>query len=262
MDIIVCITRVADVSETEVAIDPSGRSVREDDLIYGINEWDNFAVEAAIRLKEAHGGSVTAITVGEEDAEEVLRRALAMGADGALHLSDPAFEGSDSWGIARILHAAIASRPHDIVLTGAISGDEGSGHVGGMLATMLGVPQVALATDLRVEDRVVHVRHEVEGGLERVVELDLPALVTVQTGINEPRYVSIRGIRKVAKMEIPVLSAADLDIEPQSVGEAGAHVVIDELFLPPRGEGAEILDGNEAEMATELARRLRERGGI
>ena len=262
MDIIVCVKRVVDVSETEVAIDPSGRELLDDDLVYDINEWDNFAIEAALQLKEQHGGSVTAITVGAEDDEEVLRRALAMGADEALHLADPAFERSDPAAIASILHATIANRPHDVVLTGAIAGDEGSGHVGGMLAAMLGVTQVALATDLRIEGNVAHVRHEVEGGLERVVELDLPALVTVQTGINEPRYVSIRGIRKVAKMEIPQLSAADLGIDPQSIGEAGAHVVIEELFLPPKGGGAEILEGDDEEMADELVRRLRERGGI
>jgi electron transfer flavoprotein beta subunit len=262
MEIIVCIKRVPDVSEVEVEVDRSGLGIAEADLVYGINEWDNFAIEAAVQLKEVHGGRITAVTVGGEDDEEVLRRALAMGADEALHLKDPAFERSDAHGIATILHKAISTRPHDLVLTGAISGDEGSGHVGGMLAARLGIRQVALATGLTVEKNRATVRHEVEGGLERVVELDLPALVTVQTGINEPRYVSIRGIRKVSGMEIPAATAADLGLDPATVGRKGARVVTEELFLPPRGEGAEILDGNDEERVDMLIERLREHGGL
>jgi len=188
MEIIVCIKRVPDVSEVEVEVDRSGLGIDKADLVYGINEWDNFAIEAAVQLKEAHGGKVTAITVGGEDDEEVLRRAMAMGADEALHLRDDAFEGSDGHGIATILHKAISSRPHDLVLTGAISGDDGSGHVGGMLAAKLGIRQVALATALTVDRSRATVRHEVEGGLERVVELDLPALVQRTPVCFDPRH--------------------------------------------------------------------------
>lgn len=260
MDILVCIKRVPDLAEAELAIAPGGRNVDDADLSYGINEWDNFAVEEAVRLKEAHGGTVTALTVGDEEAEEVLRRALAMGADEALHLVDDAFAGGDPWAVAQVLRAAIAGRPFDLILCGAISADGTSGQTGGMLAALLGVPQVALATGLEVEGGKAQVRHEVEGGLERVVELDLPAVVTVQTGINEPRYVSIRGIRKVASVEIPTRSAADLGLDAAAVGAAGSRVTLEELFLPPAGEGAEILEGDGA-VAT-LVARLRERGGL
>ena len=122
----------------------------------------------------------------------------------------------------REMHRAIAGRDHDLVLTGAISADVGGGHVGGMLAAMLGIAHVSLATGLSLDGTTAVVRHEAEGGLERVVEVDLPALVTVQTGINEPRYVSIRGIRRVAGREIPILGAADLGLDPETVGAAGA----------------------------------------
>ena len=115
MEIFVCVTRVPDVSEVEIELDRGGQSVVEDDFDYGINEWDNFALECAVRLKEARGGKVTAITVGDEDAEEVLRRALAMGADAAQRLWDPSFAGSDSWGIAGILHRAIAAVPYPAI---------------------------------------------------------------------------------------------------------------------------------------------------
>ncbi len=262
MDIYVCIKRVADTSEVEIEIDRSGRALEEEDFSFDINEWDNFAVEAAVQLKEQHGGTVTALTVGGEDDEEVLRRALAMGCDAALHLSDEAFEGSDAWGVATVLAAALKGKPCDLVLLGAVSGDEGRGQVGGFLAGMLDLPLVALATGLTVDGAKATVRHEVEGGLERVVELGLPAVVTVQTGINEPRYVSIRGIRKVSGMEIPVLGAGELDLDASAVGAAGARVTLEELFLPPKGEGAEILEGSDDERIDKLVDMLHERGGL
>ena len=262
MDIIVCVKRVPDTAELEVEIDRSGTGIEERDLAYGINEWDNFAIEAALVLKEEHGGRVTAMTIGGEDDEEVLRRALAMGADEALHLMDSAFKGSDAQGIATILHKAISARSFDIVLTGAVSSDRSSGQVGGMLAAMLGIPQVVLATDLKVDGGKAKVAHEVEGGLERVVELDLPALVSVQTGLNEPRYVSIRGIRKVSSMEIPVQGAGDLGLDAAAVGTEGAMVTVEELFLPPKGEGAEMLEGDDEEMVEQLVAKLREQGGL
>lgn len=262
MDIVVCIKRVPDVAEADVEIERSGLRIDDSDLSWGMNEWDTFAVEEALRLEAEHGGTVTALTVGGEDDEEVLRRALAMGADTAIRLADDAFEGSDPLAVATVLAAAIRKRPYDLVLTGAVSGDTGSAQLGGMLAALLGAGQVALATRTAFANGKLEVQHEVEGGLERVVELDLPAVVTVQTGINEPRYVSIRGIRKVASVEIPVEGAGDLGLDVATVGAAGARVTLKELFLPPTGEGAEILEGGPDEVAEKLVERLRERGGI
>ena len=251
MEIVVCVRRVPDTAEAELEVRGDGLDVKHDDLPFEINEWDNFAVETAVRLKEEHGAHVTAITVGGEDDEEVLRRALAMGADDAVHVRGNA---PDPHGVARALADAIGSlgTPCDLVLCGAVSSDRGFGAVGGLLAGKLGVPMVALATALDVREGVAKVRHEVEGGLERVVEVDLPAVVTVQTGIHEPRYVSIRGIRKVAGAEIPVHEAGDLD--PRVRTEA--------VFFPPRGEGAEILEGSDEEVVDALIERLRAKGGI
>lgn len=262
MEIIVCIKRVPDLSEADIEIGRDGVSLNGDDLDYDVNEWDNFAIEAAVRLKEEHGGRVTAMTVGGEESEDVLRRALAMGADEAVHLMDDAFGGSDALGIATILQRAIAGRPYDLVLTGAISGDEARGHVGPMLAAMLDIPMVALATELSVQGPTVTVRHEVEGGLERITRMDLPALVTAQTGLNEPRYVSIRGIRKVSGMEIPVLGAGDLDLAGSQVGIAASAVTVEELFLPPRGGGAEMLEGSAETVVQKLVERLQQEGAF
>lgn len=262
MEIIVCIKRVPDLSEAEIEIDRDGVSLNDDDLDYDVNEWDNFAIEAAVRLKEEQGGRVTAMTVGDEESEEVLRRALAMGADEAVHLMDGVFHGSDALGTATILQRAIAGRPYDLILTGAVSADEARGHVGPMLAALLDIPMVALATDLSVEGATVTVRHEVEGGLERVTRMNLPALVTCQTGLNEPRYVSIRGIRKVSGMEIPVRDAGDLDLDGSRVGRAAAAVTVEEIFLPPRGEGAEMLEGSEETVVEQLVERLQREGAF
>ncbi len=260
MDIIVCIKRVPDATEAEIEVSRDGQSIDTEDLTFGISEWDNFAVEEAISIKEEHGGSVTAISIGDEDSEDVLRRALAMGADRAVLVSDAVFEGSDAFATARILHQVVSQHQFDLVLTGAIASDTSAGQVGGMLAAMLDVPQVALATDMSIEGSKAVVQHEVEGGLERVVELELPALVTVQSGINEPRYVSIRGIRKVAGEEIPVIDAGSLGIDVSELGRAGSRVRLNELFISAEGEGAEILEGSTEEVADQLIERMRERG--
>ncbi len=256
MEIYVCIKRVADTSEVEIEVDRSGLALEEDDFSWDINEWDNFAVEAAVQLKEKHGGQVTAVTVGGEDDEEVLRRALAMGCDQAIHLCDEALEATDAWGIARALVAAIDGKEVDLLLFGAVSADRSQAQIGGLVAGLMNLPLVSLATALEVADGQATVRHEVENGMERVVQVDLPAVVTVQTGINEPRYVSIRGIRKVASMDIPVQSAADLGVELEP------RVQLEELFLPEQGDGAQILEGDDEEVIDRLVDLLQEKGGL
>ena len=262
MEIIVCIKRVPDLSEADIQIGRDGVSLDDGDLDFDVNEWDNFAIEAAVQLKEEHGGRVTAMTMGDEESEDVLRRALAMGADEAVHLMDDAFEGADARGTATILQRAIADRPYDLILTGAISADEARGHVGPMLAALLDIPMVALATELSVSGGTATVRHEVEGGRERITRMVLPALVTCQTGLNEPRYASIRGIRKVSGMEIPVLEADDLDLDGSQVGTAASAVTLEAIFLPPRGEGAEMLEGSEETVVQQLVERLQREGAF
>jgi len=259
MEIYVCVKRVADTSEVEIEIDRSGLALEEDDFSWDINEWDNFAVEAAVSLKEEHGGSVTAITVGGEDDEEVLRRALAMGCDNAILCSDDSFEGADAWGTARIIAAALKDKPVDLILSGAVSADQGRGQVGGFVAGLLDLPLVSLATGLDVDGAKATVQHEVESGLERKREVELPAVVTVQTGINEPRYVSIRGIRKVASIDIPVSCGEDLGVAPDQVGAAANRVVLEELFMPEQGDGAQILEGSDGEMIDKLVDLLQEK---
>ncbi|NQU49779.1 MAG: electron transfer flavoprotein subunit beta/FixA family protein [Planctomycetes bacterium] len=259
MEIYVCIKRVADTSEVEIEVDRSGLALEEDDFSWDINEWDNFAVEAAVQLKEKHSGTVTAVTVGGEDDEEVLRRALAMGCDQAIHLCDEAFESADAWGIAKALTAVLKARHVDLLLFGAVSADQSRGQIGGMVAGLMNLPLVSLATSLELTSGKAKVRHEVENGLERVLEVDLPAVITVQTGINEPRYVSIRGIRKVASVDVPLHSATEVGL---SAAELQPRVQLEGLFLPKKGEGAQILEGSDDEIIDRLVSLLQENGGF
>ncbi len=252
MNIVVCVKQVPDTGEAEISIDKSGKDIVKDDLAFDINEWDNYAMEEAVLLKEALGGTVTAITVGSEEAEDVLRRCLALGADNALRLDDPAFAGGDACTTAQILAAAIRRIPHDLILTGFMASDDGEGQVGGAVAALLGIPHASLVTWLEVTDGTVRVRRELEGGLEEELELRLPALVTVQTGINEPRYVPIAGIRRAARREIPVLGLADLGLTADQVGAIGARVVVEKMSLPEPGQGGEILEGKPDVVAERL----------
>ena len=262
MEILVCVKRVPDTAENEIEVKSDGTDIERDDLVYSVNEWDNYAVEEAIQIRDNVGGSVTVITVGDEESEEVLRREMAMGADKGILLSDDAFEGSDGKGLAGILKAEIEKGNYDLILTGA-QADDGAGQVGGMLAALLDLPYASLVNSIEViDDKKMKVGREIEGGNQEMNEIDLPCVLSIQTGINEPRYVGIRGIRKVASLEIPVHGASDIGISPDSVGEAGAKVKRVDYFMPELGEGAEILEGSMEEIAEKLVELLKAKGGI
>jgi electron transfer flavoprotein beta subunit len=244
VNIVVCVRRVPDLTEAEVSIDKSGKDIDKRDLIYDINEWDSYAVEAAVLLKESQDATVTAITLGDEDDEEVLRRCLALGADEAIRLDDPAFAGSDGYATAVALAAAIRPLPYDLVLTGALASDNGWGQVGATVAQLLGIPHATLVTSLDVEGEQATVTRELEGGIEEKLAVRLPALFTIQTGINEPRYVSIAGIRRVSRHEIPVQGVGELGLSVEAVGASGALVEIESMSLPEETQKGEILQGS------------------
>ncbi len=262
MEILVCVKRVPDTSENEIEINKDGSDIERDDLVYSVNEWDNYAIEEAIQIRDNVGGAVTVVTVGDEESEEVLRREMAMGADNGLHLLDSAFDGSDGRGIATILKAAVEKGNYDLILTGALA-DDGAGQMGGMLAAMLDYPYASLVNKIEViDDKKIKAGREIEGGNQEMSEMDLPCVLSIQTGINEPRYVGIRGIRKVASVEIPTLTAGDLGIAPESVGDAGAKVKRMDYFMPEMGEGAEMLEGSTDEIIEKLIEMLKAKGGI
>jgi electron transfer flavoprotein beta subunit len=262
LDVVVCVKHVPETAEAELKIDQTGKNIEKTGLVYDINEWDDYALEEAVRIKEKQGGTVTAITIGTQDTESTLRKCLARGADKAIRLTDPKFENSDAYATAKILHSAIKTLHYDLILTGMQAGDDGNAAVGPILAEMLNIPHATMVKKIELAQGTAKVNRELEGGLEEQIEIRLPALVSVQTGINEPRYVSIMGIRKAMQKEIKVLSLADTGLSESDVGSAGSWINIDKLYVPPVEKQAEFLKGTPDEIATKITEILKSRGLI
>lgn len=262
MEIIVCIKWVPETSEADVTIAEGGRDIEKTDLVYSINEWDKYALEEALLIKEHLGGKVTVVTVGPEEADDVLRLSLAMGVDKAVHIWDDLFTGSDSYVIARILSKWISQTSFDLILTGVQAEDSGCAQVGGLLASILKIPSASLVYRLEVQEGKVRAYRELEGGLSEIVEMRLPSLITIQTGINEPRYVSMRGIRKVTGMEIEMKGLDGIGLSKEEVGLSGSRVFLEKLYIPPLEKQVVILEGTAEIAAAKLVEILKEKGGI
>jgi electron transfer flavoprotein beta subunit len=262
MEILVCAKRVPDTAENEIQLNGAGSDIERDDLVYSVNEPDNYAVEEALQIAARTGGSVTVVTVGGEDDEEILRREMAMGASRGVLISDDTFQGSDGRGIAAILKAFVQAGHYDLILTG-VQAEDGCAQVGGMLAAMLDYPFASLVTSIEVlESRKLKIGREIEGGSREINAIDLPCVLSIQTGINEPRYVGMRGIRQVASVPIPTLGAADLGVDADAVGESAAKVRRVDYFVPPAGKGAEMLAGSREEVVDRLMDLLKAKGGL
>jgi electron transfer flavoprotein beta subunit len=262
VNILVCAKRVPDTSENEIALAAGGNDIERDDLVYSVNEWDNYAVEEALQIVERVGGDVTVVTVGGEEDEEILRREMAMGARHAALLCDEAFDGSDGRGIAAVLAAFVRKGAYDLILTG-VQADDGAAQVGGMLAAMLDYPFASLVNGIEVADAGrLRITREIEGGSKEISEIDLPCVLSIQTGINEPRYVGMRGIKQVASVTIPTLGAADLALAGAAVGAGAARVRRQDYFVPDSGAGAAMLQGTTDEIADRLVELLRTKGGL
>ena len=256
MDIIVCVKRIPLTQEVDLEIDSSKRDVRREMLAYVMNEWDNYAIEEAILLKEKLEGTVTAVTIGSEDDEEVLRRCLAMGADKAIRV-DPGSLELDPFTISKILAAVIKGLDHALVLTGVQAEDNNEGAVGIMLAEHLGLAYSAVVVGIEPQGDEATIRVELEGGIDEVSKISLPAVLSIQTGINEPRYVSIMGIRKAAKKELNVIDLGELALSDDDLLK---RTTIEEIFLPPETEGAEMLEGDASTIAEKILRIIKEKG--
>ena len=262
MEILACIRRVPDTSENEIQLDAATNDIQRDDLVYSVNEPDNYAVEEAIQIVERTGGKLTVVTVGGEDDEEVLRREMAMGANGGVLLSDEAFNRSDGKGIATVLKAFVQKGHYDLILTG-VQAEDGGAQVGGMLAALLDYPFASLVTSIEVLDGgKLKISREIEGGTKELNEIDLPCVLSIQTGINEPRYVGMRGIRQVASVDIPTFGASELGVDAGAVGEAAAKVKRTDYFVPASGKGAEMLQGSREEIIEKLLELIKAKGGL
>jgi electron transfer flavoprotein beta subunit len=252
MEILVCVKRVPDTSENEIQLNAAGTDIERDDLVYSVNEPDNYAVEEALQIAGRVGGSVTVVTVGSEEDEEVLRRQMAMGANRGVLITDDGFRDVDGRGIAEALKPIVQEGRYDLILTG-VQADDGCAQVGGMLAALLDYPFASVVTSIEVVNGKLKIAREVEGGNKEVHMIDLPCVLSIQTGINEPRYVGMRGIRQVASVPIPKVQAPAL---------APAKVVRADYFVPPAGKGAEILSGSREEIVEKVFELVKTKGGL
>ncbi|HXK10321.1 MAG TPA: electron transfer flavoprotein subunit beta/FixA family protein [Vicinamibacteria bacterium] len=259
MKIVVCVKQVPD-TETRVKVGAAGNAISEADVAnWIVSPYDEFAIEEALRIKEAKGGEVVAITAGPERAQAALRTALAMGADSAVHLKDPALESSDTLGTARALAAAIGKlAPFDLVLCGqqGVGGD--NSQVPAMLAELLDLPQVTVAVKIDVGDGRATVEREVEGGRE-TWDTALPAVVSAQKGLNEPRYASLKGIMQAKKKPIQALDLAALGLDAAAVAPKTRVVGLE---LPPARPAVRMIEGDPEAQARELVRLLHEEAKV
>ena len=248
MKVVVCVKQVAVLGD-EVEFTEDERDVDPDYLDFALNEWDTYATEEALRLVEAAGsGEVVVVSVGDEDAEDAMRRCLAMGAERGIRVEA---EGRlDPVQVARALAEVVGAESPDLVLCGVQSSDSVQAATGGALAGLLGLPSVAVVTKIDLGDGKATAHRELEGGLVDVVEVDTPALLTIQTGINEPRYATLRAIKQAEEKEIDVR-------EPGDLGEPA--YAVRKMFVPPKGEGAEMLDGGAVEVAQRIKEIVQER---
>ncbi len=261
MDIFVCIKRVPDTSEAEVSVDESGKEVDSSRFSFDINEADNYAVEEALLLKERLGGTVQVVCVDCGDVETIIRMALAKGADGAIQVNDGRVNAKDPLVIARVLAAVIGQHQFDLVLTGCMAGDDGYMTVGAALAEELTLPCATMVKKVEPQGGRLSVCRELEGGLLEEVDIALPAVLTIQTGINEPRYASIRGVRQAQKKEIKVLKIEDLEIAEEEAAGGRSSVEMQELYVPEVVSRAELIEGEPAQKAEVLAGKL-VKGGL
>ncbi len=261
MKIVICVKQVPD---TETKIKVKDGQVDHTETKYVVNPYDEYAIEEGLRIKERLGeGKITLITMGPERAKDALKSGLAVGADEAIHLVDEAFEGSDTYATALVLSGALEKIDYDIIFCGKQGVDEDHAQVGIALAELLDIPHVSVVTKLEIpEDRKSAVAHrEVEGGHE-VVETPLPAVITAQKGLNEPRYASIKGIMAVKKKVIPEWSAEEVGVEKSKVGVEAAKIKFVEVALPPERIAGKIFDEDPVQDAIKVAHLLRDEAKI
>jgi electron transfer flavoprotein beta subunit len=255
MNIAVCVKRIPKTAEADIFIEKDGTDIRKDHLVFHLNDWDGYAVREAALLKEKYGGEVTVITIGPEESKEVLTRCLAMGADRALRLEGPAVQ--DGHLIAKILSQAIKNQSYDLILTGVQAEDDNCGQVGVSLAQLLGLPHAAIVTHIEIAGDKAKVRRELEGGIDEITEIKLPAVLTIQTGINEPKYVSLSALLEAEDKETKDLGMEEIGF----VAGETADTKIDQVFFPPIGKMAEILKGNPEEVVMQLTEIIKKKKG-
>jgi len=258
MKIVVCLKQVPH-QDARLDIRPDGTWIQEDNIKFEINSYDTYALEEALRIKDAGEAEVVVVSIGPARVTQALRTALGMGADRAVHINDPETEGSDALGVAKILAAVAKAESPDLIFTGLMSEDGNMSSIAPMMAQLVGVPHTTGAVKIERSNGQVTVEREIEGGARQVVELSSPCLIAVQTGLNQVRYASLKGIMAAKKKPFDVKTAADLGLSGQ-VGAGGAKVKVEKINPPPKGDRAEILEGSTDEIAASLVGKIKELG--
>ena len=241
MNIVVLVKQVPD-SGSERKMDPADNTVARAAADNVVNEIDEYAIEEALVVKEAHGGEVTVLTVGPDSATDAIRKALSMGADKAVHVSDEAIKGSDAVQISAVLAAALGQLEYDVVICGAEATDSQMSVMPALLSERLGLPQLSGARKLTIDGGVAKIERQTDGGYW-AVEAPLPAIVSTWDTINEPRYPSFKGIMAAKKKPVETKTLADLGLDASTVGQANATTqVVDFSGRPPKGEGVKVAD--------------------
>ena len=260
MKIVVCIKQVPRRDDL-LRINADKTWVDEASLSFEANEYDTYALEEALRLKEKHGGEVVVATLGAADASKTIKEALAKGADRAIHMCDAPLVGLDAVATARSLAAAIGPESPDLIFTGLQSDDLGYGQTGVLLAEMLGLPHasIVIALETSEDGATVRAKRELENGWFQWVSMKTPALLTIQSGINKPRYASLKGIMGAKKKPVDMKTASDLGLGADALT---AREAIGALYIPVREKQTEMLEGDADTVAAALVSRLRDNGII
>jgi electron transfer flavoprotein beta subunit len=250
MKIIVAIKQVP-VRDSQLRIDSSGRWIQEGDLSFEINEPDAYALEEALQLKEKHGGEVVALCLGPARASQTIREALAKGADRAIHIEEENLPALDTLAIAKLISNAAKTENADLILTGLQSDDLGAGQTGVVMAELLGLPHGTLIMAVEVNGNTIKVKRELENGWFQNVTMPLPAILTIQSGINKLRYATLMGIKKAKTKEVKKLTTAELGGAPASVA------VIQKIYMPLRSKQTQIMEGDAKTAAAKLVEKLK-----
>jgi len=256
MKIAVCMKQVP-AKDAPLRINETATWVREGDLSYETNEPDAFALEEALRLKEKHGGEVVVVSLGPERVRQVIKEGLAKGAERAIHIRDDEFYTLDPLQMAATIAGAVQEEKFDLILTGLQSDDHGFGQTGVVLAELLGLPHATIIMEIQVQDGRLRVKRELEGGWFQWIELPLPALLTIQSGINKPRYASLKGIMAAKKKEIREVKRADVLPAERAATQAAKRI-----YVPEKTKQTEFLEGAPKEAVAKLLEKLRHEARI
>jgi electron transfer flavoprotein beta subunit len=255
MKIMVCIKQVPH-QDARLEINSQGDWIREDNIKFEINQYDQHALEAALAIKDAGDAEVVVVSIGPARVSQALRTALGMGADRAVHVNDEEVLQSDSLGVAKVLAAVAKEESPDMVFLGLMADDGNFAAVGPMLAEFIGVAHTTTAVKIEQSGGDLSIERELEGGAVEVVEIAAPCVVSMQTGINQVRYASLKGIMAAKKKPIDVKTAGDYGL----AGQLAAKTRVEKIYSPPKGEGADMIEGSAAEVAAALVGKIKELG--